>query len=537
MRKVASLFIISVLILSVLSGGCISSETSTSKTSNTSYTTASVSLSASSKEVVLTLVGPDGTKKSLTFENLREFPQVAGRGGLRTKKGSIKNVGVYKGVALVDLLKKFGWLSEGHNYIIKAADGYTLTVDYDFLLGKGVPLYDEAGNPTNGSMVPILAYEFNGTPIEFALDGKTYTLKLALVGNETLITPGNRWVKAVVEIDVVRKSSSGETEGDAGYVIVKDFRNRTVKVKQPVNRMVSLYGLATQMVYFLGVEDGKKIVGSTPLAINDQFIALIDPDVKSRMVFVGSPKSANIETVKGLNPDVVLTAYWGDENINKALEGLGIPVIALNLETMDSYLKSLEIVGDVLGKEEKAKEAVSYYREAVAFVTNRTSKASGRPRVLLIQYSMKDKAFKAPGKEYFQNRMIEMAGGDSVSKDLPGGWNTINVEQVAKWNPDVIIVVSYSPKKPAPEIKRELLSDPAWSQIKAVKEGKVYAMPNDGESWDYPAPKWVLGLYWLAKVLHPELFSDLDVKAKADEFYERWYGINPSDVNIVGDMP
>lgn len=103
-------------------------------------------------------------------------------------------------------------------------------------------------------------------------------------------------------------------------------------------------------------------------------------------------------------------------------------------------------MGKVLGKEEKAEKAISYYRSAVDFVTNRTSKLKERPRVLLVQYSMKDKAFKAPGKEYFQNRLIEMAGGESVSSNLPGGWNVVNVEQVAKWNPDVIIVVSYSPR-------------------------------------------------------------------------------------------
>ncbi|CAI1493455.1 ABC-type Fe3+-hydroxamate transport system, periplasmic component [Thermococcus nautili] len=331
-------------------------------------------------------------------------------------------------------------------------------------------------------------------------------------------------------------SSIAQSSSKNDYVIVTDWRNKTVKVGVPVERIVSLYGLATQMVYFLSVEDGKKIVGSTPLAINDAFIALLDPDVKKRMKFTGSPKNANIETVKSLNPDVVLTAYWGDERVNRAIEELGIPVVVLNLEGVDDYIHSLEIIGRILGKEEKAREAAEYYTNAVSFITNRTSGAN-RPRVLLLEYSTKDKVFKAPGREFFQNWMIETAGGESVSKNLPGGWNTVNVEQVAEWNPDVIILVSYSLKKPATELKKEFMGDPAWAQIKAVKEGRIYAMPNDGESWDYPAPKWVLGLYWTAKILHPELFEDIDVKSIAYEFYERWYGLDPKKVRIVGDMP
>jgi len=487
---------------------------------------------------VLTLIGPDGSQKELTLDDFKALFQTTGQGGLKTKRGTIKDIGTYKGVALKDILQRFGLLSRNYRYIITAADGYQLPVDYDFVLGKNVPIYDENGNPTNGAVIPILAYEYNRKPIEFILGGKNYQLQLALVNpKKTYITPGNRWVKAVVKIEVIKTTTPTQTPGETtGYVEIKDFRNETLRVKQPVDRIVSLYGLATQMVYFLSVEDGKKILGGTPLAINDRFVQLLDPEVKSRMIFVGSPKSANVETIKKLNPDVILTAWWGDPNLNAQLEGLGMPVVALNLETVDDYLKSLETVGKILNREKKAEEAVSYYRDAVAFVTGRISKASERPKVLLLYYSMKDKAFKAPGRAFFQNELIELAGGKSVSKSLPGGWNVINVEQVVEWNPDVIITVSYSFTYPSTGVKKTIMNDPAWSSIKAVKEGKVYAMPNDGESWDYPAPKWVLGLYWLAKILHPDLFQDVYIQKIADEFYERWYGIDPGKVTIVGDL-
>ncbi len=537
MRKTGAILLIGILLFGVMASGCIGgSGTTTSPTTSSQVpATSSTSLQVAS----LTLVGPDGSVKTLTPSDLKSLPQTVGKGGLKTKTGKIKHVGTYKGVSLKDLLSKFGWLSKSYRYVITAADGYSITADYDFILGKGMDIFDEKGNPTSGSIIPILAYEYNGEPIKFILDGKIYPFKLAFVGNRTLITPGNRWVKAVVKIEVVKAETSEGSES-TGYVEVGDFANRTVKVKSPPTKIVSLYGLATQMIYFLGVEDGKKVVGGTPLAINDAFIQILDPNVKSRMVFVGSPKDANVETVKSLNPDVVFTAYWGSEKINEAIESLGIPVIALNLETVNGYLNGLLTIGKILGKKERAERAISYYRSVVDFITNRTSKLkeSEKPRVLLIEYSMKDKAFKAPGREFFQNRLIEMAGGESVSKDLPGGWNVVNVEQVAKWNPDVIIVVSYSLKNPPTKVKAEILNDPAWQTIKAVKEGKVYAMPNDGESWDYPAPKWILGLYWLAKVLHPELFSDVDVKAKANEFYREFYGVAIADkVKIIGDFP
>ncbi|NJE62238.1 ABC transporter substrate-binding protein [Thermococcus sp. 21S7] len=529
MRRYAGLLVIWVLLLGIVSSGCINGNPS-SPTSSTSTVAP-----AEKGAAVLTLVGPSG-EKNLTLDELRKLPQVEGTGGYKTKLGSIKGVGTYKGVPLKELVNLVGGLSDEYSIRIVAADGYSIVVSHDFVTGRGIETMDQNGNPTNGSVTPIIAYEFNGKPIEFELDGKVYPLQMAVIGKGGYITPGNTWVKAVVRIEVI-KSAEGPTPGEkTGYIEVMDFRGKEIKVSQPVDRIVAIYGLAAQMVYLLG--DGKKVVGGTPLVMKDRFIQLIDPDAKDRIVLAGDPKSANVEEIKRLNPDIVFTAAWGDSRVDDAIESLDVPVIALDLETVENYLKSLEIMGKVLGKEEKAKDVATYYRKAMEKVTNRTSNLSEdqRPRVLLLMYSMKSKAFKAPGQEYFQNRLIEMAGGISVSKELPGGWNVVNVEQVAKWNPDVIIVVGYSPAYPSTKIKEDILKDPAWSEIKAVKEGRIYAMPNDGESWDYPAPKWILGLYWTAKVLHPELFTDLDVRKEASDFYERFFGIGITEVPLVGDV-
>ncbi|AHF79483.1 ABC transporter substrate-binding protein [Thermococcus paralvinellae] len=538
MKKCLILLLIGVLMFSVISSGCITGTKTVTPEKSISPTISSSTSTQEKNEVVLRLIGPNGEEKALTLEDIKKLPQFEGKGGLKTKAGSIKAVGTYKGVLLTDLLKLVNGLSPDYNYIITAADGYSVTVSYDFVLGKGIDTMDENGNPIKGSVVPIIAYEFNGKPIEFKLDENIYPLQIALVNKDRCyITPGNLWVKAVIRIEVIKAAEGNEeTTTKTGYVEVTDFRGKTVRIKQPVERIVSLYGLATQMVYLLG--EGEKVLGSTPLAMNDAFIQLIDPGMKNRMIFVGSPKSANVEEVKKLNPDVVFTAAWGNERLNEQIENLGIPVIALDLETVENYLKSLEIMGKALGKEDKAREAIEYYKSAMKVVTERTAKIpeSEKPRVLLIYYSLKSKAFKAPGREYFQNVLIEMAGGISVSKELPGGWNVINVEQVARWDPDVILVVSYSLKYPSTKVKEDILNDPAWSSIKAVKEGKVYAMPNDGESWDYPAPKWILGLYWTAKVLHPDLFKDLNIKKKADEFYQKFFGISIDKVKIVGDI-
>ena len=321
----------------------------------------------------------------------------------------------------------------------------------------------------------------------------------------------------------------------ASEVTVTDFNGHEAVIRQPVERIVTIYGLAAQMAYLLG--EGEKVVGGTNLVMNDDFIKFIDPAAQDRIVLAGDPKSANAEELKKLDADVVFTAKWGDEQVNRQIESLGIPVVALDLESVEHYIESLKMMGKALGQEEKAEAASTYYAQASAQIAERTEtlEREQKPRVLFLEYSLRKKAFKAPGSDYFQNVLIEMAGGESVSRELKGGWNVVNFEQVAQWDPDAIIVATYKTDYPSTKVKHDILHDSSWRQLRAVQEGAVYAMPNDGESWDYPAPKWILGLAWTAKILQPQLFADLDLHQQADDFYQRFFDVRLEDVQIVGD--
>ncbi len=329
-------------------------------------------------------------------------------------------------------------------------------------------------------------------------------------------------------------SNNQSSNNNAKYVEVTDFTGTKIKIKQPVQKIVSMYGLATQTLFLIG--EGDKVLGSTKMAVNDAFIKLAYPDVAKKMKLVTSPNGSNVEEIAKINPDLVIAAFWNSEQVKKQLGDLKIPIITLNMETPKNYIKSIEILSKILNGEEKARPIIDYYNENMQKILSKTESIKNRPKVMLVEYSMRSKALKVPGEEYFQNVIINMAGGNSVSSTLPGGWNMVNVEQVAKWDPDIIITVSYSLKYTSEDLKKTIMNDVAWKNIRAVKLGKIYAMPNDGESWDYPAPKWILGLYWDAKKIHPEIFGNLDIKEKAANFYKKFYNIDINKIKIVGNL-
>ena len=76
-------------------------------------------------------------------------------------------------------------------------------------------------------------------------------------------------------------------------------------------------------------------------------------------------------------------------------------------------------------------------------------------------------------------------------------------------------------------------SDPVWAPVAAVRAGRVHLSPKMPFGWvDFPpSVNRLIGLWWLAKILYPELFPE-DLRALTRDFYRRFYHVTPSDAQI-----
>ncbi len=125
--------------------------------------------------------------------------------------------------------------------------------------------------------------------------------------------------------------------------------------------------------------------------------------------------------------------------------------------------------------------------------------------------------------------MVEMAGGEPVWADADFGerWTRTGIEQIAAWDPDIILVAAYHMN--ASDAVFELAADPSWSFLRAVKNKDIYAFPSDYHSWDQPDVRWLLGLQWMATILHPEIFPDIDMEDETRTFYKDMFFMSNSD--------
>jgi len=327
-------------------------------------------------------------------------------------------------------------------------------------------------------------------------------------------------------------------------ITVTDALGRAVVLPAAPQRIVitgrALFMIADAAYLFPGAAE--RIVGLGDASQGSRnFIQLIDPNYAQKQTL---DRDAGAEQIAALQPDLVLLKSYLAESVGAPIEALGIPVVYIDFETPEQYVRDLAILGKVFGDEARAAEVIAFYQSKVEAITQAVQDAA-RPRVLMLYYNDRDGnvAFNVPPLSWMQTQMVQMAGGQPVWADAnPGrGWTQVTLEQIAAWDADQIFMISYF-KNPG-EVVSDLKADPNWQAIRAVKEGRLYAFPGDLYSWDQPDPRWLLGLTWLAGKLHPDLFPDLDITAAAKEFYATLYGLDAAFVEqhilptFTGDIP
>jgi DMSO/TMAO reductase YedYZ molybdopterin-dependent catalytic subunit len=134
---------------------------------------------SSSGKVVLTVVGPKGTRE-LTLAELKAMPAVVGYGGIKNSAGIITPPTQYQGVKLSDVADLVGGIDPQAGVTLVGSDGYGMTFSYDQIVRNGFTTYDVATGaeePPDGTLTSILAYAQGGKPLG-ADDGP---LRLAVV--------------------------------------------------------------------------------------------------------------------------------------------------------------------------------------------------------------------------------------------------------------------------------------------------------------------------------------------------------------------
>lgn len=316
-------------------------------------------------------------------------------------------------------------------------------------------------------------------------------------------------------------------------------------ITDDAGREVTIPGVgALQKIYYTGTPGqifcftlAPELAAGTTMEFSDAELAYL-PEGTGDLPYLGTlsgGKELNPEAIMAEGVQVIFsvtTGKPGDSDASSADDlqsQTGIPVVVLD-GTLDATPTTYRTLGALLGKEDQAEKLASYCETALDNVDAAVATVPEDQRVRLY-YAEGSEGLQTEPKGSTHSLAFDRAGADNVAQDVEAqkgkGMSPVSLEQVLAWNPQVIVAWDDVVRGGADELIR---TDANWSTIDAVKDGKVYTMPNVPFSWcdRPPAVNRILGIQWIANTLYPEAY-DVDMVEVTKEFYSLFYHANVTD--------
>ncbi len=308
---------------------------------------------------------------------------------------------------------------------------------------------------------------------------------------------------------------------------VTDGAGRAVEIPAKVTRVFPAGPPAAIQLYTLAPD----LLLGWPRANRGPELEFLLPDVGRRPEvgrLTGRGNTANLEAVLSLKPDLILDSGSVTEtyvSLADRVQGqTGIPYALLN-GRFDHIPQSYRTLGRLVGREREGEALAAYAEDTMKVVTGRTLKVSEakRPRVY---YARGPRGLETGLGGSINVETIEFVGARNVAGERRGGLANVSIEQVLVWDPEVIVTIDQ-------DFARDVRNDPRWASVAAVKAGRVHLSPKLPFGWvDFPpSVNRLIGLWWLGKVLYPELFPE-DLRQRTRDFYARFYHVTPTDEQI-----
>jgi iron complex transport system substrate-binding protein len=326
---------------------------------------------------------------------------------------------------------------------------------------------------------------------------------------------------------------------------VTDDAGRTVTIPtvDALERIYYTSGLAQIYVFSLAPE----LQGGSAFQFTSEELKYL-PENTDQLTYMGSLASGGeIDREMLIKEDIQLVFSISGVEIsasdisdaNDLQDATGIPVVLVD-GSFDKVADAYRFVGDIMGQTDRATKISTYLEQVYDDVTSALADIKDEDRVSL--YYAEGPFGLATEPDISQHaKTFEVAKAKNVAAAVPlagtgYGMSNVSLESVIHWNPEVIVAWDDVIRGGADEIIR---TDPDWSDIQAVKTGRVYTMPNVPFAWcdRPPGVNRFLGLQWVANMLYPDLY-DVDMVEEVKKFYSLLYWVDITDeqaLEILGN--
>jgi iron complex transport system substrate-binding protein len=308
---------------------------------------------------------------------------------------------------------------------------------------------------------------------------------------------------------------------------MKDMLGREVILPGEIKRIVGVRPGALRLLAYMGVTDKAVGIEQVEKGGDDRPYMRACPELL-KLPFIG-PRGGDAELIVNTHPDVVFMTYASVVDADALQSKTGIPVVVLEYPEMGTSIEqlyaSLELLGKILHREERADSLVVYIRKTISDLHERTANidesdkpaayiggiAHGRTRNITSTHP------DYPPFVFVNARNVAGTMDRKHTSSLAGAY--IDAEQLLLWNPDVIFI-----DESGLDLAREdLRPDGLLAGLTAVQTNRVYTLL----AYNSYAANYEIALidsWFIGKTLYPESFADIIMEEKADEILEMFLG-------------
>ena len=305
-----------------------------------------------------------------------------------------------------------------------------------------------------------------------------------------------------------------------------DSTGRTVTLPKNIERIAPTGPLAQIVLLSIAPE---KFIGLSS-KLDDVSRPFLEPLVKDLPLvgqLYGGKGEINLEEMAKLDPQVIIDVGEPKKTIKEDMdalqEQLGIPCVHITMTFKDAA-EAYQTLGQMLGKEEKAKELSDYLAKSYKRMMDINEKVGDKKADML--YCVGETGLNVIAQGSFHGELIDLMANNAAVVDNPsskGSGNEVDMEQLLLWNPEVIVFETLSAYENAQK-------DPLWASMQAIQNKRFVKAPKGPYTWMGfpPSVQRYLGMLWLQQTLYPEL-ADYDLKAEVKDYFKLFYAVDLTD--------
>ncbi len=236
-------------------------------------------------------------------------------------------------------------------------------------------------------------------------------------------------------------------------------------------RFVSLAPSVTEIFYYLKLDS--LLVGNT--------IYCNYPEDAKTKVHVGDLINPNIETIKKLKPDYVITVSPMQDKLKAKLEKAGLNTVSCKQNSFKNIAECMKKIGELV------KDTTGYVRFMQELKSLDTLPSINRS----VLFVLSSRPLYSAGKNTFINEIIEKAGAKNSAPFE--GYRMISLEHIYRLNPDIIILAGINLRA------TDFLNKLGIKDTKAAKNRCIFKV--DADIFTRPGPRVIQATLKLRKIL------------------------------------